>query len=56
MPEIEVSETKKGKPRPGVFEKTDNEANVISGFEVEYKIEALTFESSFYIEVHAQRC
>jgi len=50
-----IPETKKGNPKPGVFEKRmDYEANVISDFEVEYKIEADAFESCFQIAAHAE--
>ena len=50
-----IPETKKGNPRPGVFEKRmDYEANVISDFEVEYKIPAEAFEPCFYIAAHAE--
>ena len=50
-----IPETKKGNPRPGVFEKKmDYEANIISAFEVEYKIAAAAFESCFYIAAHAE--
>ncbi len=50
-----IPETKKGNPKPGVFEKKmDYEANVISDFEVEYKIEADAFEACFYIAAHAE--
>jgi len=50
-----IPETKKGNPKPGVFEKRmDYEANVISDFEVEYKIAADAFEPCFYIAAHAE--
>jgi len=50
-----IPETKKGNPKPGVFEKKMNyEANIISDFEVEYKIPADAFESCFYIAAHAE--
>jgi hypothetical protein len=50
-----IPETKKGNPKPGVFEKKmDYEANVISDFEVEYKIPADAFEACFYIAAHAE--
>jgi hypothetical protein len=50
-----IPETKKGNPKPGVFEKKmDYEANVISDFEVEYKIPAAAFEECFYIAAHAE--
>ncbi len=50
-----IPETKKGNPKPGVFEKRmDYEANVISDFEIEYKIEASAFEACFYIAAHAE--
>ncbi|MGV6845164.1 MAG: hypothetical protein ACWA42_03430 [Lutibacter sp.] len=50
-----IPETKKGNPKPGVFEKKmDYEANVISDFEVEYKIPADAFEECFYIAAHAE--
>lgn len=50
-----IPETKKGNPKPGVFEKRmDYEANVISDFEVEYKIAAEAFEPCFYIAAHAE--
>jgi len=50
-----IPETKKGNPRPGVFEKRmDYEANVISDFEVEYKIPANAFEACFAIAAHAE--
>jgi hypothetical protein len=50
-----IPETKKGNPRPGVFEKKmDYEANVISEFEVEYKIQADAFNSCFAIAAHAE--
>jgi len=50
-----IPETKKGNPKPGVFEKKmDYEANVISDFEVEYKIPAEAFEACFHIAAHAE--
>jgi len=50
-----IPETKKGNPKPGVFEKRmDYEANIISDFEVEYKIAADAFEPCFYIAAHAE--
>ncbi|SNR51659.1 hypothetical protein [Lutibacter flavus] len=50
-----IPETKKGNPKPGVFEKRmDYEANVISDFEVEYKIPASAFEACFSIAAHAE--
>ena len=50
-----IPETKKGNPKPGVFEKRmDYEANIISDFEVEYKIPADAFEPCFYIAAHAE--
>lgn len=50
-----IPETKKGNPKPGVFEKRmDYSANVISDFEVEYKIPAEAFEPCFYIAAHAE--
>ena len=50
-----IPETKKGNPKPGVFEKRmDYSANVISDFEVEYRIPAEAFESCFYIAAHAE--
>jgi len=52
-----IPETKKGNPKPGVFEKRmDYEANVISDFEVEYKIKADAFgeENCFAIAAHAE--
>ena len=50
-----IPETKKGNPKPGVFEKQmDYEANIISDFEVEYKIPAEAFEPCFYIAAHAE--
>lgn len=50
-----IPETKKGNPRPGVFEKRmDYEANVISDFEVEYKMPANAFEACFAIAAHAE--
>ena len=50
-----IPETKKGNPKPGVFEKRmDYEANVISDFEVEYKIPATAFEDCFYIAAHCE--
>lgn len=50
-----IPETKKGNPKPGVFEKRmDYEANIISKFEVEYKIPAEAFEECFYIAAHAE--
>ena len=50
-----IPETKKGNPKPGVFEKKmDYEANVISDFEVEYKIPAAAFENCFSIAAHAE--
>ena len=50
-----IPETKKGNPKPGVFEKkVDYSANVISDFEVEYKIPADAFEDCFYIAAHAE--
>ena len=51
----DIPETKNGNPKPGVFEKRmDYEANVISDFEIEYKIEAAAFEDCFYIAAHAE--
>ena len=50
-----IPETKKGNPKPGVFEKRmDYSANIISDFEVEYKIPAEAFEDCFYIAAHAE--
>ncbi len=50
-----IPETKNGNPKPGVFEKRmDYSANVISDFEVEYKIPAEAFEDCFYIAAHAE--
>lgn len=50
-----IPETKKGNPRPGVFEKKmDYDANVISDFEVEYKIPASAFEACFHIAAHCE--
>lgn len=50
-----IPETKKGNPKPGVFEKRmDYEANVISDFEVEYKIPASAFEACFHIAAHCE--
>ncbi len=50
-----IPETKKGNPKPGVFEKRmDYSANIISDFEVEYKMLATAFESCFYIAAHAE--
>lgn len=50
-----IPETKKGNPKPGVFEKKmDYSANIISDFEVEYKILAEAFEDCFYIAAHAE--
>jgi hypothetical protein len=50
-----IPETKKGNPKPGVFEKKmDYEANVISDFEVEYKIEASAFDECFALAAHAE--
>ena len=50
-----IPETKKGNPKPGVFEKKmEYQANVISDFEIEYKIEADAFEDCFYIAAHAE--
>jgi hypothetical protein len=50
-----IPETKKGNPKPGVFEKKmDYSANIISDFEVEYKIQADAFEDCFYIAAHAE--
>jgi len=50
-----IPETKKGNPKPGVFEKRqDYEANVISDFEVEYKIPASAFQTCFAIAAHAE--
>ncbi|PHR70867.1 MAG: hypothetical protein COA67_07680 [Lutibacter sp.] len=50
-----IPETKKGNPKPGVFEKrVDYSANVISDFEIEYKILADAFEDCFYIAAHAE--
>jgi hypothetical protein len=50
-----IPETKKGNPKPGVFEKRmDYSANVISDFEVEYRIPSEAFESCFYIAAHAE--
>ncbi|MBT8316572.1 MAG: hypothetical protein HKP59_03005 [Lutibacter sp.] len=50
-----IPETKKGNPKPGVFEKRmDYEANIISKFEVEYKIPAEAFEECFYIAAHSE--
>ena len=50
-----IPETKNGNPKPGVFEKKmDYSANIISDFEVEYKIPAEAFEDCFYIAAHAE--
>lgn len=50
-----IPETKKGNPRPGVFEKRmDYEANIISDFEVEYKIPVSAFDTCFAIAAHAE--
>lgn len=50
-----IPETKKGNPKPGVFEKRmDYGANVISNFEVEYKIPASAFDACFAIAAHAE--
>jgi len=50
-----IPETKKGNPKPGVFEKRmDYEANIISDFEVEYRIPAEAFEPCFHIAAHAE--
>jgi len=50
-----IPETKNGNPKPGVFEKrVDYSANVISDFEIEYKIPADAFEDCFYIAAHAE--
>lgn len=50
-----IPETKKGNPQPGVFEKRmDYEANIISDFEVEYKIPAEALNECFYIAAHCE--
>lgn len=50
-----IPETRNGNPKPGVFEKRmDYSANVISDFEIEYKIEADAFTDCFYIAAHAE--
>jgi hypothetical protein len=50
-----IPETKKGNPKLGVFEKRmDYSANIISDFEVEYKIPAEAFENCFYIAAHCE--
>lgn len=50
-----IPETRNGNPKPGVFEKRmDYSANVISDFEIEYKIEADAFADCFYIAAHAE--
>ena len=50
-----IPETKKGNPKPGVFEKRMNyEANVISDFEVEYKIPAEALNDCFHIAAHCE--
>lgn len=50
-----IPETKKGNPKPGVFEKRmDYEANIISDFEVEYKIPAEALNDCFYIAAHCE--
>ncbi|MBI9042540.1 hypothetical protein [Lutibacter sp.] len=50
-----IPETKKGNPKPGVFEKRmDYEANIISDFEVEYKIPAEALSDCFYIAAHCE--